>query len=186
MMKLLSRSLMLLCLLVLAACAQLRPVSMPVVEGQGEPTDFRLEGRLAVRADGKGYYANFDWLRRQGDDDIAILNPLGQILATLTRENGLVCLREKDRQRCADDTETLTRETLGWPLPLDNLGWWIAGQPAPGPWRPITGGFEQDGWSIKAEEPAETADGPRPRRVILTRGPQLEIRFALNAWQPAR
>ena len=75
---------------------------------------------------------------------------------------------------------------LGWPLPLDNLGWWIAGQPAPGPWRPITGGFEQDGWSIKAEEPAETADGPRPRRVILTRGPQLEIRFALNAWQPAR
>ena len=75
MMKLLSRSLMLLCLLGLAACAQLRPVSMPVVEGQGEPTDFRLEGRLAVRADGKGYYANFDWLRRQGDDDIAILKP---------------------------------------------------------------------------------------------------------------
>ena len=144
MMKLLSRSLMLLCLLGLAACAQLRPVSMPVVEGQGEPTDFRLEGRLAVRADGKGYYANFDWLRRQGDDDIAILNPLGQILATLTRENGLVCLREKDRQRCADDTETLTRETLGWPLPLTILvtlvmglllgawnGWWVAYRKVP-------------------------------------------------------
>lgn len=167
----------------LAACAQLSPMA-PVDAGrQTDAPDFRIDGRLAVKATGKGHYGNFDWKRAGGVDDVAVMSPLGQIVATLNRSRDTVCLVARQRERCAADTEQLTEAELGWPLPLDNLGWWILGRPAPGEWRQDGTGFVQDGWRIVAESPVDTASGPRPTRVTLTRGTDLEIRFAINGWQ---
>lgn len=177
------RLLALLPVVLMAACAQLRPMA-PVDAGhQAEAPDFRIDGRLAVKATGKGHYGNFDWKRVAGVDDVAVMSPLGQIVATLNRQRDAVCLVAHQRERCAADTEQLTEAELGWPLPLDNLGWWILGRPAPGAWQQDGAGFVQDGWRIIAESPVDTPAGPRPTRVTLTRGSDLEIRFAINGWQ---
>lgn len=173
----------LLAALLLSACAQLSAPPQPVPVLEVALDHFSISGRLSVKVDGRGHYGNFDWTRVAGRDEVAINTPLGQTVAQLVRDDSGVCLVAHGRNRCAPDTEALTEAELGWPLPLDNLGYWVAGVPAPGPVEREPDGFRQQGWSVKLADFQPTASGPRPGRVVLTRDDRLEIRLAIHAWR---
>ncbi|MFC4160261.1 lipoprotein insertase outer membrane protein LolB [Chitinimonas lacunae] len=166
----------------LAACATLeRPAPPPP---SALPERYAVSGRIAVKAQGKGYSAHFGWRHDSTRDTVDVRNPLGQVVARLelgpdgarwTDADGLV--------RDADDIESLTERELGWRLPARGLRFWLLGladPERPSQWGEDNGNrlLEQDGWRISFP-PANSA---APNRLTLAR-PDLEVRIALYDWQ---
>lgn len=166
----------------LAACASFDRPAPPTPTNL--PERYAVSGRIAVKAQGKGYSANFGWRHDGRRDTVDVKNPLGQVLARLeldadgarwTDADGLV--------RDASDIEILTERELGWRLPAHGLRFWLLGlaDPArPAVWGEDNGNrlLEQDGWRI-VFPPATAA---APNRLTLAR-PDLEVRIALYDWQ---
>lgn len=175
----------LLTALALSGCAGLFPSPPPVSTTgptQALPSHWAVAGRLAVKASGKGSYANFDWKRQNGVDTFDITTPLGQTVARLARDASGVHLTTRGETHRAGSAEQLTQTLLGWPLPLDNLPYWLAGMPAPGVASEAgVDGFAQQGWRIELADFQDTPYGRRPGRVQLSR-PDLELRFAMHQW----
>jgi outer membrane lipoprotein LolB len=88
--------------------------------------------------------------------------------------------------RHARDADTLTREALGYVLPVTGLTWWVQARPAPGSafeaTRDAAGRLtqlKQDGWTIDYLQYAADA---RPRKLTVARE-GLEIRLVADSWQ---
>jgi outer membrane lipoprotein LolB len=187
----LRRSPVLLVLLAaLAGCATLPPPG--VAPPPAPPQNFELDGRVGVRHDDQGFNGGVRWIHDRGEDEVWLLSPLGQAVARVTARPGQVTLVTADRQTFqAADASRLTRDALGWELPLAGLRYWVAGFPQPG--RPATtrygeaGRLErllQDGWRIDYTEFTEAEGHALPRSLVAVRE-GLEIRLTVDRWRLA-
>ena len=165
----------------LAACAEL-PFLQPTAG-----LEFQLSGRIAVRYDDQGSSGNIAWRHRAVGDEMLITSPLGQGVARIVRQGGLVTVTGSDgRVYRAHDAESLTEQVLGFRVPLAGLSDWVRGKPAPGPAHETRDAhgrlseLEQDGWRIYYL--AYAADGGLPARLRLVY-PGLELRLAVDKWQ---
>ena len=144
---------------------------------------FKLAGRISVSANGTNSYGNFEWQRVATQDTLALTTPLGQTVALIQRDASGITLTANTQTRHAENVEQLTEDMLGWPLPLDNLSWWISGTPAPNsPSQMRAQGFEQNGWQIDYRQWQSGPSGVRPGVVMLERA-NLSIRIAINNWE---
>lgn len=184
------RATLLAAALALAGCATLPPPG--VAPPPAPPPVFELEGRVGVIHDGQGFSGGVRWSHDRGDDELWLTSPLGQAVARVTGRPGQVTLVTADRQTFqAADAARLTRDALGWELPLAGLRYWVAGFPEPG--RAATtrygesGRLErllQDGWRIDYTEFAEAGGHALPRSLVAVRD-GLEIRLTVDRWQLA-
>ena len=165
----------------LAACAEL-PFLQPTAG-----LEFQLSGRIAVRYDDQGSSGSIAWRHRAVGDEMLITSPLGQGVARIERQGGLVTVTGSDgRVYRAHDAESLTEQVLGFRVPLAGLSDWVRGNPAPGPAHETRDAhgrlseLEQDGWRIYYL--AYAADGGLPARLRLVY-PGLELRLAIDKWQ---
>ncbi|MCD4486460.1 lipoprotein insertase outer membrane protein LolB [Chromobacterium vaccinii] len=177
------RALLLSLALLLAGCANealFRP--KPSLEAAAD-APFSVSGRLSANLDGKGHVANFDWRHQPPRDEVAINSPLGNTVAKVLRDPGGVTLLADGKSWQADDVESLTRQVMGWPLPLSNLVWWIRGLPAPGLGSRIDadGNLEQQGWHIRFVRDADV-DADHPKRVEMQRE-GLTVKVVVQSWQ---
>ncbi|MCA1979668.1 MAG: lipoprotein insertase outer membrane protein LolB [Thiobacillus sp.] len=167
----------------LAACAA---VPAPSVEPAAAlATHWTFAGRIGIRTDAENLAGNLRWQHRPDSDVLVLSAPLGQGVARIERTPAGVTLEAPNQPlRTAPDTETLTREALGYALPLAGLAWWV--QAAPDPARPseatrnAAGQIErlqQDGWTIDYRQYVEN----RPRKLTLSRE-GLEIRLVADEW----
>lgn len=170
-----------------AACATIAPSSRAPVT----PASFDLLGRVAVSYDGRAFSSGVRWHHLPGRDEIWLLTPSGQTLAHIVSDGEEATMTGTDRsQRSAPDVESLTREGLGWELPLTYLGWWVRGEAAPGgtqsdierDHRARLVGFTQDGWRITLVPDPLFEDGRLPRRLHLTNGTHV-IRLVIDDWR---
>lgn len=173
--------------LALSGCASLVAVSIPDAD-----LEFELQGRAALRYGDEGGSMRITWRHSGAADDLLITTPLGQGIARITRQDGLVRLVTADgKEYSAADAETLTESVLGWRLPLAGLPDWVRGRPAAG--RPAQtrnddngriAGIEQDAWRI-----AYTAwEGALPSRMTLNHEGaggkvSVEIRLIIDQWK---
>lgn len=169
----------------LGGCASVPEVVSPLPQATVSAPDraFQVAGRFKVNHQGRGYQAAFDWQHAAAADELNVKSPLGTTLARLQRDAQGVRLQADGQLRTADNVETLTREVLGWPLPLSNLAWWARGQAAPG--EPAVGEADgrltQQGWLIR--HAADAASGA-PRRLELERdGMTILMLFTDWRWQ---
>lgn len=154
--------------------------------------EFDLGGRVAVRYQEQGFSANLDWQHSQKTDQLLILNPLGQGVAQISRDDDGVRLKTADRREFnAHDAEALTQQVLGWGLPLKGLGYWAVGAAAPGPVNVLErdaagrlARIEQDGWSIAYHDYRSISGVDLPARIELAR-PELEIKLLVDNWRSA-
>ena len=111
-------------------------------------------------------------------------------METATTEGATVTGADHKRYHGAD-VEALTRQALGWELPVTRLQYWVRGEAAPGSVpqdverdaEARISALRQDEWRIKLERyPADQHAG-LPRRVDLDRGGNQSIRLVIDAWR---
>ena len=154
-------------------------------------TPFDLSGRVLVRYDGRAFSSGLRWEHAPGRDEIWLLSPVGSALAHIVDDgDGAILTAADERQYRAASVENLTRQALGWELPVARLKYWLRGEVAPGsPPDAIVRGddqritqLEQAGWRIALTYYPAQEYGGLPRRLELVRGSH-EIRLVIDTWR---
>lgn len=179
-----------ICLPVLVACAGLPgddvPASHRLEVGAGS-AHFALSGRLSVREGQRVEIAGLRWERARTTESVSLHSPLGSTVAKLWKgEDGLARLVAGDREATATDLDSLVRDALGAPVPLEALGWWIQGlhvDSANGARRETGNAFSHAGWDIRIEEFPLSAHAPVAKRIVARRG-ETTLRLVIDEWEP--
>ena len=148
----------------LAGCATTVTQSTGAPGAQASLAPYRdtieLSGRLQVsyQKDGQPNSMNggFEWTQRPGQIDVAFLNPLKQTVATISVTPQQATLTEAGRApRTAADIDALTRQALGWSLPVSGLRDWLQGYATDAAGKRFAASpgnnsvFTQDGWRLR-------------------------------------
>ena len=172
----------------LGGCASVPPTPRAAVES-ALPANWTLQGRVGIQSGEQSLSGQIHWQHRAEMDEVLMTSPLGQGVARIVRNGEGVQLEVPNQPtRHARDAESLTREALGYALPVAGLVWWVQARPDPG------SAFEaahdaagrlaqlrQNGWVIDYLQ--YTADMPaRPRKLVVARE-GLEIRLVADSWQ---
>lgn len=186
--------------MLLAGCASLAPPSTPKVSA---PRPFRqaieLAGRLSMHYQTgdkeEALHGNFTWAQTASDTTVTLRSPLGQTLAIITATPAGATLTQSGQAlRSAIDVDTLTANTLGWPLPVAGLREWLQGFAVDRGGRPFVASPQtsevetRDGWQLRYQAWAEDdAAQARPRRIDLARytaqAGDVSIRIVIDTWQ---
>jgi len=172
--------------LVLGGCAALPPAPPAVLEPPYQ-ANWTLMGRIGVQSGEQSLSGQIHWQHRVESDEVLMTSPLGQGVARIVRDaEGVVLEVPNQPTRRAPDAESLTREALGYALPVAGLTWWVQGRPDPGSAFESTqdasgriAQLRQNGWVIDYLQYAADA---RPRRIVVTRE-ELQIRLVADSWQ---
>lgn len=108
----------------LAACSQ------PPAPASGA-TD-QWNGRLALQVEdaaSQSFSAGFELQGRPERGQLTLLNPLGNVIATLEWEPGQAVLVSGQERRVSASLDALVQELLGGPVPVTALFGWLQGDP---------------------------------------------------------
>jgi outer membrane lipoprotein LolB len=169
-------------------------VETSIVEAGGvtSSVNFELMGRALVKGGDKGFSGGVRWNHTSTDDNIHLLSPFGQVVAEIKSNNGAVLLTTSEHKIYrATNVENLTKDVLGWRLPLLGLQYWVRGLNSPKTKsemdRNTDGriiGIRQDGWTITytAYFPSQLIKTERPRVLVLKRS-NLKIKLVIDNWE---
>jgi len=173
----------------LGACA-----TKPAVIPAGVTThldQFDLRGRVAIKLDGSGYSARMRWQHLSDSDAVWLYSPVGSTIATITSNHHMATLvtSKKETYR-SDNVQALTREVLGWDLPLPGLQHWVQGRADPELVVEAEERDEQDritrlvqgGWHI---EYTKYDDNARLPSAMVLRFADLRMRLVIDRWNIA-
>lgn len=95
-------------------------------------TDWTLEGKLGFRSPQKNGSAWINW-QQQGDDyNLRLSGPFGAKATQIEGNNHYAVLRQAgERELNAPDARALTERLFGWPLPVQQMIYWVKGSPGP-------------------------------------------------------
>ena len=168
-------------LTVLAAC-QTTPIKPNVWQaGSRDALNFNASGRLAVKQNEKGSYANFDWDSNGKMQQLSVNTPLGNTVGELCQDSrGVVAIASNGETYQAATASELSERLMGFAIPVESLDLWAHGYYADN--QPHTvdeqGRLLQAGWKIERQVDAEG----HPRLLVLD-NQQLSIRLAFNDYQ---
>ena len=175
----------LLAVLSLAGCAALpQSPGNHAVARRDAIDDFSLEARFSLRHEDQNYSGRLSWRHVGGDDELLLASPFGQGLAQLTSNRRGAQLTMSDGQvYTAEDGTALTRQVLGYPLPVAQLADWVRGRgaaiEADARGRPLR--LRHDGWNIADEYASDDAQAP-PSRIVAQRDDGAELRLRIDEW----
>ena len=166
-----------------AGCAQ-----MPFGQSaeRGSPETFEVQGRVYVRYGARAFSGSLRWQHSARADEVWLGGPLGQTAAHIVRDGSGAVLTTADQQVYrATSMESLTRDGLGWTLPLDDLSYYVLGrvpEAAAGSAERDANGrllrVEHEGWAVRWASPqGESAN--RTGRIELSKE-DVEIRFVVD------
>ncbi len=169
------------------SCASAPP--LPPIDATTLIDEFELTGRVAVKLDGRGYSARLRWHHEVASDAVWLYSPVGSTIASLVANGDHATLvTAKKETYSSDDVQGLTREVLGWDLPLSGLRHWVLGRPDPEV--PVIllehddqsriQRLTQGDWDI--DYVAYSEDSPLPSSMVL-RYPDLRMRLIIDGWK---
>jgi outer membrane lipoprotein LolB len=173
--------------LALGGCASVPPAPPGPTDASFAP-NWTLQGRIGVQSGEESMSGQIHWQHRGARDEVLMTSPLGQGVARIVRDAAGVALEMPNQPTCrAPDADTLTRDALGYVLPVAGLTWWVQARPDPDhafeATRDASGRLtqlRQNGWVI--DYPQYAADMPaRPRKIVVTRE-ALQIRLLADRW----
>ena len=165
---------------ILAACAQPVAPTQNITQWHEESDlrDFNADGRLAVKMNDKGSYANFDWTYQSSVQTINVNTPIGTTLGQLCQDSkGVLAVDSKGKTYQAKTAEELSGLLLGFSLPVQYLSVWAQGQWAKNAPHQILpdGRLQQFEWTV-----SRTLDGNGKVKVLLLENPKLTLRLAFS------
>ncbi|WP_416192753.1 outer membrane lipoprotein LolB [Neisseria sp. CCUG12390] len=163
---------------VLAACAQPdipQQAGWPEAENTG---DFTADGRLAVKVEGKGSYANFDWAYQNQVQTINVNTPLGNTVGQLCQDRqGVLAVDSKGQVYRAQTAGQLSQQLLGFELPVQYLHIWANGKRvADAPYQLLSDGrLQQFDWVV-----SRTVNQAGQPRILLLENAKLSVRLVFD------
>ena len=162
---------------------------------------FSFNGRIAIKRGFDNSNANLRWVHNpeEDEDEILILEPLGQTIARIHRDVQGATLEAQGRFYVSQDVESLTQQVLGWTLPLSWLTHWVVGVPAKeqatianvpnenvaevqrDSRKQITY-MRQAGWEIRYTRYTGIAANSLPTRFVM-KNDKLEITVLIDEWE---
>ncbi|MGQ0578615.1 MAG: lipoprotein insertase outer membrane protein LolB [Betaproteobacteria bacterium] len=174
-------------LAVAAGCAAPRaPQTLPASNAGIDA--FSLTGRVAVKMEQRGYSAKLSWRHAAAGDRLRLLSPVGSVIAEIEADASGAMLTTGDNQVYrSGDVQALTREVLGWDLPLEGLQYWVVGRvepvlPVQSEQRDARGRLTtltQNDWRISFL--AYAGDSALPARMALAYN-RLSLRLIIDRW----
>jgi len=176
----------LLGVLLIGGCANL-PSSSNTAPPRDALLAFTLEARFSLRHEDKSYSGRLSWRHDGMNNELLLSSPFGQGMAEIvTSESGARLTSSDGKVYEASDAETLTRQVLGYPLPLDQLTDWVRG------WGAAAGISERDdlgrplrlrheGWLIDYGYASDDPQAP-PDRIFAERTGGFELRLRIDEW----
>ncbi|MBF0802865.1 MULTISPECIES: lipoprotein insertase outer membrane protein LolB [Neisseria] len=164
--------------LLLAACAQPRPAGKEGWRAQSDIDSFAAEGRLAVKANEKGSYANFDWTYQNQVQTINVNTPLGNTLGQLCQDGqGVLAVDNKGKKYQAASARELSEQLLGFPVPVQYLHIWTNGQWVKNaPYQILPDGrLQQFEWTI-----SRSLNENGTPRILLLESAKLSLRLVFD------
>jgi len=166
-----------------------------------------LSGRIGVRTTDTGASANLRWKLDNGRDQIDLFGPFGGGRIRLNIDPDGAHLRDgKGREFFAASASEVLFKATGWHVPLEVLGYWVRGAPAPGEHSmeiDDTGrltSLSQRGWDIAFREYAPHKEVSLPRKIRLSAsaetlskltardefsGDLLVVKLYIDEWDPS-
>ena len=170
-----------LVLTVLAAC-QTAPIKPTVWQaGSRDALNFVASGRLAVKQNEKGSYANFDWDSNGRMQQLSVNTPLGNTVGELCQDGtGVVATASNGEVYQAATASELSERLMGFAIPVESLDLWAHGYYAENTPHTVDeqGRLLQAGWKIERQ-----TDGEGHPRLLVLDNQQLSIRLAFNDYQ---
>ena len=168
-------------LTLLAAC-QTTPIKPSTWQaGSRDALNFNASGRLAVKQNDKGSYANFDWDSNGKMQQLSVNTPLGNTVGELCQDSsGVVATASNGETYQAATANELSERLMGFAIPVESLDLWAHGYYADN--QPHTvdeqGRLLQAGWKIERQ-----VGGEGHPRILVLDNQQLSIRLAFNDYQ---
>lgn len=166
----------------LAACAQPDTPHQDTWPADEITPDFTAEGRLAVKVEEKGSYANFDWIYQNQVQTINVNTPLGNTVGRLCEDGkGVVAVDSKGQVYQAETASELSNSLLGFNLPVQYLHIWANGKRVTNaPYQVLSDGrLQQFDWNIRRSVSAEGMP-----RLLLLENPKFSIRLVFDEFDP--
>lgn len=176
---------LLLGLLLLAGCVSVPP-SRVGVPPRDALDSFVLEGRFSLYQESKSYSGRMSWTHTGARSEMLLSSPFGQGIAEIvTDERGARMTLSDGKVHAASDAETLTKNVLGYPLPLALLADWVRGRAGPGETRLDALGrlehLRHDGWRVDYSY-GDSDPGSPPVRIVAQRNGDFELRLLIEEW----
>ncbi len=147
---------------------------------------FALEGRFSLHHDDKNYSGRLSWRHDGANNELLLASPFGQGMAQITTSDSGARLTTSDgKVYVASNSEMLTRQVLGYPLPLAQLTDWVRGRGAAGlaeldgQGRPLR--LRHEDWRIDYEYDSSEAQA-LPSRLFAERADGLTLRLRIDEW----
>lgn len=152
-------------------------------------TDFTVQGRIGVAAGSDGFNGKLRWVQTGLRSAVSLDGPLGVGGVRIIDDAGALSLTTPsgealDSQAAHDE---LVRR-LGFEPPLGSLRFWLQGVPDPGTpsvespnAQGYLGSLVQSDWTVSIAAYMQTAEGPLPQKLTMTRG-DVRVRLVLDGW----
>jgi len=187
-----------LLLILLSACASKSPSTQPennwlqrqqLIKSIDKWT---VKGRIGIKTPEEGFTSNLSWQHQADKQQFRIYGSFGQTYADLVQTDSKSTLELSDNQiYTSSNVEELLYQTLGYPLPIEHLEYWIMGLPYPGKDSKLdfdklgylkTIDFQQWNISYKKYKQFESFDNHYlPSKISLTDG-VVTLRLSLRDW----
>ena len=180
---------LLLCGLLLAACTTLKPAA--IVVDPSRVSAFELTGRVNVRVESKAYPGRLHWHHAPSTDEVWLYSPVGTAVAHMRHDaSGALLVTSDGKEYRADDLKVLSRQVLGWDLPLEDLQFWVRGLGSPAlgaaEREDDEGGklrlLKQAGWQVVYLDWAPAGASGLPSKLDLA-GAGLRMRLVVDEWK---
>ena len=151
---------------------------------------WQMRGRAAVATANDGWTASVAWNQDAAHSELQLQGALGVGGVHVTSDGqGVEIETSKGEKISAQDAAAALEQTIGIPLPLASLRYWLLGVPDPGlpaveelDDRGRLSRLEQDGWQATYDRYAYQNEAWLPGRMRLEKGP-VRVRVVVEQWR---
>lgn len=150
---------------------------------------WQFRGKVAVRTTDNAESASLLWTQQLQRSQLVFSGPMGwNQLTLLLNEGRLTLFRDGNWQTLSSAAEL--EQMIGWQLPVDYLGWWVKGLPAPGQkirQMQLEDGrlslLEQAGWTLNYDGYRQAGDWVLPAKIRFQQK-GISGKILLKEWMP--
>lgn len=148
--------------------------------------DWRLRGKIGLRSPSKNGSGFIDWQQEGENFRLQVSGPLGQG-STIISGNKEQLFVQGAEENLKQNAQEQAARALGWPLPQQEMPYWVRGAAAPGEahqaqWsNGLLQQLNQSGWKIEYSRYSRHPV-PLPEKIKLTRD-DIRLTLVIKRWQ---